>query len=247
MKRMFELGAVVATVVLGLGTPAQAKGKPGGSPNSNAAVTITFRDDPLDNIRSDGQGAYVDGVDGVGAAIGSSDGILLFGQGTRKLYFQFTDCLDPVACDRPFLYGESATQNVNKTLTVDSTAFAPHGLLGIPVGEERRIFMKQWLRDLPNEWTVCLNPPGVADLIGICSVNTVGTAARVQRTSQGTWVIFSTAEPDAAGNPSDRAGLVHQIPLDRHKVATTTEGPYSMPFQMTVTCVNEADCPVLPE
>lgn len=263
MKSTLKLGVAVAVaaVVLGMGALASyPKGKPAPSSPTGGPAEVTLRDDTMDNITSDGGGVYQDGVDQVLASVGTGLSGLTTDSFPRKaggrslrLEFMLGDCLTSCTGDQPFLpssSGLAVTQIQMRPLTTDGTAFTPNGLLGIPVGEERQIAIKLFLRDLldPNlenvDWTVCFNPASVGDLVGICSLSTDGTAARARRTAQGTWEIFA-AGPDASGQRSDAGGLIKGSL--GHNPTAAVVGTYSMPFLMTVSCLNEADCPVLPE
>jgi hypothetical protein len=215
-------------------------------------VTVTFRDDSLDNIRSDGQGPYAGSQPQVGAYIQIEGGYLVLSTDTnrrkaggRSLFFDFAHAQCLTLCDEtPMSTGYSTAGVLVKPLTPDGSAFATNGLLGIPIGQERRTWLKIRILDFADEWTLCFHPAGITDMGGICAVSASSTPARVVRISQGTWQIFGTAALAADGQRSDAASLLKTTTI-KGKSTTTVEGTYSMPFLITVTCMNEADCPVL--
>jgi len=234
MTRIWSAAAVlVAWVVAHGGIESVAIGaKP-----RTIGLRVTMADGPYDRIRGSQGPTYTNGVGGVVAFENGSG--LQFQPGSRGLTHEFTVCVDE-PCHSPYATGTGVTVVNIHPLTADGSASAAGGLLGLPLNEERKAFLKILLSTQAESafWTICSDTR--TEVAGICAASHSSTGARVTRTGAGTWIV--SARADAAGGRSDIADLIKEAGSGRRSIITT-EGTYSMPFTMTVECLVAADCP----
>ncbi|MGQ0735012.1 MAG: hypothetical protein ACT4QD_15320 [Acidobacteriota bacterium] len=204
-------------------------------------VAVTFRDDGGDKIQSDGRGPYADGVGGVVAYIATRDhGKLIFGTGTagRMLQFFFDDCLLPPAdCGAPWSsLNERSGIHANALRNSPDGLVVPQGgLMAMAVNEE----LAAWTKiDIPKDddpafYNVCFD----SRKLGPCGLAPGGTStdARIRRVASDEWTIW-------ANGTGDRADVIRDSTTKGNRTFTLL-GTYSMPFSLTVKCVNRADCP----
>ncbi|MGE0816285.1 MAG: hypothetical protein AB7O28_08015 [Vicinamibacterales bacterium] len=212
-------------------------------PLKNPSLKFWFGDNPGDKIVSDTPGvAYQDGVAGVVAYIDkANNGVLkIYGvRTTRSIGFTFDTCLSNCG-EVPFGASMVKTPQFNAGIrNVDGTLVA-NGMLGMAVGTEHISGFHIWLGEHSGaQWNLCLTNKNYAT--GYCGIadNEDTTLTRVTRTAPGTWTF--TASATVPG--TDVAELFKQVQLSGKQKSITSEGTYSMPFTLTVQCVNPADCP----
>ncbi len=205
-------------------------------------MSVTFHDNAGDRIQSDGGGTYEDGVEGVLASINTShNGALGFGtiqnSATRTLQFFFDDA---PACRLP------------RTVTLRWTSLnEPSGLQGnvlrggvVPSGGLMAMTtaegeLPMWIKfnipldSDPAYWNVCFDSRKV---VAPCSQDPSNTStdARIRRIASDEWRI--------SANSTDRGDLIRDIKAGKDRTYTSM-GTYSMPFTLTVKCLNAAECP----
>jgi hypothetical protein len=205
-------------------------------------VAVEFPPDETSNkIQSDGLGAFRDGVDGVNAYISASNsGSLIFGTGgqndaVRRLRFFFDECvLAPTGCSAPWSHLDEKAGLLANVLR--NGVVPAGGLMAMTIGEE----LSAWIKfDIPLDsdpayYNVCFDS---RKAVGPCGAAPGGTStdARIRRTASGAWTIWA----DGTG---DRADLIRDSQTRKTRTFTTL-GTYSMPFSLTVTCLNLNECP----
>ncbi len=186
------------------------------------------------NIQSDGQGPYTDGVGGVIAYISASNnGALIFSTGAqnsavRKLRFFFDNCLSGCGAPWPSLDERAGLLANVRALT--------GGLMAMPVSTtdlQALIKFDIPLDSDPAYYNVCFD---ARKTVGPCGAAPFGTStdARIRRTASNQWTI-------SANGSGDKADLIKDSQIGKTRTFTTL-GTYSMPFSFTVTCVNSAEC-----
>ena len=240
MRRIF--GAMVSVVFLCIvgyqPTSVRAAGK-----GKNIPVIITLADQLSDAIRSDGGGPYRDGVGSIVAYISPSDGGALivatstFPASGRKLQYYFGNCVADCT-GFPFLTGSAVSQILAAPRSGTGTPITD-GFMGMLVGQELDGFNHIRVLGQADEWTLCMKPDP-NDTTSFCSnaSPTDQTYMRIKRVQSNVWEMFAT--DTTPGGRRDVAALLKTTGNNKRKV-TTNEGSYSMPFSMTVTCVN-ANC-----
>ena len=188
------------------------------------------------NIQSDGQGPYTDGVGGVIAYISASNnGALIFSTGAqnsavRKLRFVFDTCLWalPAVCNPP-QFG-----SYERAGLLANAWAVPGGLTAMT----RDVEMSAWIKfDIPLDsdpayYNVCFD---ARTTTGPCGTpGGTGTDARIRRDASDQWTIW-------ANGTGDKADLIRDSQTGKTRTFTTL-GTYSMPFSFTVTCVNPNEC-----
>jgi hypothetical protein len=203
-------------------------------------VSVTFQDNAGDRIQSDGGGPYQDGVGSVvGYINAAANGALLFGttqnHGTRTLRFFFDTCLSlPADCEAPW---PSLDEPAGLQGNVLRGGVVPTGgLMAMTIVEGE---LPMWIKfnipldSDPAYWNVCFDSRKV---VGPCSQDpsTTSTDARIRRIAPDEWTI--------SANATDRGDLIRDSTFKKSRTYTSM-GTYSMPFTLTVKCVNAADCP----
>jgi hypothetical protein len=206
-------------------------------------VIVSFKDGASDRIQSDGVGAYQDGVGNVVAYISASNnGQLIFGTNTsnqvgRTLRFFFDDCLLSLEdCNAPWnSLDENSGLQANVLVGADKVSLTG-GLTAMKTTDGE---LSAWIKfnipldSDPAYWNVCFDSRKV---VGPCGApGGSSTDARIRRDASDRWTIF-------ANGTNDRADLIRDSNTRKSRTYTVM-GTYSMPFEITVQCVNAADCP----
>jgi hypothetical protein len=231
------LTAALGAMATGNGLTAAA---PNNRPPGEIRVSVTFHDNGGDRIQSDGGGTYQDRLGSVVAYISSSNnGSLLFGtenSATRTLRFFFDTCLSlPVDCEAPWssLNEPGGLQgNVSRI-----GGFPTGGLMGMTTAEGEQPMHIKFnipLDSDPAYWNVCFDSRRV---FGPCSQDPSNTStdARIRRIAPDEWTI--------SANATDRGDLIKDDTQKKNRTYTQM-GTYSMPFTLTVKCLNAAECPL---
>ena len=109
--------------------------------------------------------------------------------------------------------------------------------MGMLVGEELDGFAQMRILGQPDEWTLCMKPDLNENFCSVASP-TDQTYLRIKRVQTNEWLMFA-AETTPTGR-RDLAALLKTTGSGKRKTVSD-EGTYSMPFSVTVTCVN-ASC-----
>ena len=205
----------------------------GGGKNEDPVVTMTFRDDAIDRVYSDGiysdGGPYVGGTEGANIRFHSSGTFLFNVTAPRRLWMDFSVEAEPPAC------GESCNKDFTITNTGDGTAGAvwvPGGFLDMEVGESQLGEMKiGWgPRDL--RWSVrfqqTTGDAGIDE-----SILNKSTFVEVRHPEENSWVV-EAIEPSTQLGAGDR-GLLWSRTGRRNRATYHDEGTYHLPFLLTVT------------
>lgn len=205
-------------------------------------VSVTFQDHAGDRIQSDGGGTYQDGVGNVVAYINSAaNGALIFGTNTqntpgRTLQFFFDACLShPDDCEAPWTFLDEAGGLLGNVLR--GGVVPTGGLMAMTTVEGE---LPMWIKfnipldSDPAYWNVCFDSRKVVTPCSQDASNT-STDARIRRIAADEWTI--------SANGTDRGDLIRDSTTKKNRTYSWM-GTYSMPFTLTVKCVNSADCPV---
>ena len=198
----------------------------GGGKNEDPPVTMTFRDDALDGISSDGS-PYVDGTEGAYIRFHSRSGQFQFNvTAPRRLWMDFSQQAEPPAC------GGSCNKDFTVTNTGDGTAgsvIVPGGFLDMEVGESLLGEMKIGWGPSDFRWSVrfqqTTGDAGIDE-----SILNKSTFVEVTHPEENNWVIEALEPITQLGR-----GLLWSR-TGRGKHATYfDEGTYDLPFSLTVT------------
>lgn len=213
------------------------------APAKNPALRFWLADNDGDKIRSDAQGAYQHGVDGVTAYIDRAEnGRLVIYNGPRsprQMWILLDTCLPTSNCGSfPFVerLGQVGFQSGAKNFDWSGV---PNGLLGMTVGAsgERLAPFYTYLGTYDSAyWTLCKSLP---DANTFCGASDNSTPARVVRTTANTWTFTASS---ATVPRSDVGQLIKKTDNNRSPMITP-QGSYEMPFTLTVQCVKASDCP----
>jgi hypothetical protein len=235
MRLLFSTGLALTAAIVAAGPGIDLAAAPNNRPPRDIKVSVTLHDNAGDRIQSDGGSTYEDGVDGVLASINLSHGTLGFGtlqdSATRTLQFFFDPlaCLSPGNCKAPWpMLKERAGLQGN----VLRDGVVPAGGLMAMTTDEGELPM--WIKfDIPLDsdpayWNVCFDSRKV---IGPCAQDTSNTStdARIRRIASDEWEI--------SANSTDRGDLIKDTRTKNTRTYTSM-GTYSMPFTMTVKCLN---------
>ena len=230
MRLLFSTGLALTAALVAAGPGIDLAAAPNKRPGA-FQVTVTFNNRGGDRIQSDGLngGSYQDRVGGVVAYIAASDsGALIFSTGStgRKLTFFFDDCAGPL-CGLP----------PGGPTLVDRAGFLSHSLnFGGMTNMDVGAVLEAWVKfDIPldsdpNFWNVCFDADGHT---APCSVGDQSVNARIRRDTKATWTIFADPPPSGLGLAAD---IIKDNGAKRNRYAAV--GTYSMPFELTVACVN---------
>jgi hypothetical protein len=239
MRLLISTALALTAALVAAGPAIDLTAAPNNRPR-DIRVSVTIHDNDGDRIQSDGGGIYEDGKEGVLASINTSNnGALGFGtiqnSATRTLQFFFDDCLSlPVDCEAewPSLNEPGGLQgNVLRGDVVPAG-----GLMAMTTAEGE---LPMWIKfnipldSDPAYWNVCFDSRKV---IGPCSQDPSNTStdARIRRIASDEWRI--------SANSTDRGDLIRDIKAGKNRTYTSM-GTYSMPFTLTVKCLNAAECP----
>ncbi|MGE0359846.1 MAG: hypothetical protein AB7H93_06655 [Vicinamibacterales bacterium] len=232
MRLLVTAAAALGTATVVLGPVGFAAPRAG-----NISVTVEFRDDGADRIRSDGGGAYQDNVENAVAYIDGSTGGLIWGTNTngtvvRTMWFYFTNCLvgpctPPAAWPQPLV--EPSGMQANALLPNGQVPSG--GLRGMTIGTDYEAWIKINIPidTDPAYYNVCFDSRGVGPCGMPAGVNS--TNAHIRRDQSDQWTMWADA--------TDSADLIRDSQSKRNR-AFTLLGTYSMPFSLTVKCVKPA-------
>jgi len=213
---------------------------PNNRPPRDFRVSVTFHNNAGDQIQSDSGGTYQDGVGNVVAYINASqNGALLFGtenSATRTLQFFFNgNCLSaPADCEAPWT---SLNEPGGLQGNVLRGGVVPTGGLMAMTTVEGELPM--WIKfnipldSDPAYWNVCFDSRKVVTPCSQDPSNT-STDARIRRIAPDEWEI--------SANDTDRGDLIRDNTAQKKTRTYTSMGTYSMPFTLTVKCLNAAEC-----
>lgn len=211
-------------------------------------VRVTFDDNFAPKIASDGLGHYQHGQ-GVSAVIDPSrNGELIIYSvksgkvAARRFTLTFNDCIG--TCDAVPFVSSLTTAQLIAGVRQPNGPHLPGGMLAMPVGGSGyRAGLKVYLGSIDSvQWTLCMTP---GDAGGFCANSTgvnSSTPTRIVRTAPASWTISADPGPGPVPDRSDVGALFTETSSGRQKTITL-QGKYAMPFSMTVTCVNAANCP----
>lgn len=241
MRLLFSTLMAVAALLVGAGPGIDLVAAPNNRPR-DIKVKIALDDAPGDKIQSDGGGPYEDGVSGVVAYIAASaNGALIFGTNAyhtpgRTLQFVFDNCLSlPADCDAPWPFLNEASGLLANVLRGGVTPAG--GLLAMTTAEGE---LPMWIKfNIPLDsdpafWNVCFDSRKTVGPCGLAPGAT-STDARIIRIASDEWTIRADAT-------SDRADLIRDSQTKKNRTFEW-KGTYSLPFSLTVKCVDAADCP----
>lgn len=234
--RVFKVLCVIGLGVV-VGGPARllVVGAAGQAPNIN--VTVTLRDDSgTDRIQSDTGAPYQNNVDGVVAYIAGQTGALTFGthangRTVRTMKFFLTDCV-AAPCSPPAAWADPLDEpsGMLANALLSNGQVLTGGLLGMTQGVQLEAWIKM---DIPIDsdpayYNVCFDSRKV---VGPCGMPPAAssTNARIRRDTPSSWTVWADA--------ADRADLIRDNQSKRSREFSLL-GTYSMPFSMTVQCLN---------
>ncbi len=239
MRLLISTALALTAALVAAGPAIDLAAAPNNRPR-DISVSVTIHDNTGDRIQSDGLGTYADGVGNVVAYINSAhNGALIFGTNTqntpgRTLQFLFDTCLSPGDCEAPWPSLNEPGGLQGNVLRDD--VVPPAGLMAMTTAEGE---LPMWIKfnipldSDPAYWNVCFDSRKVVTPCSQDPSNT-STDARIRRIASDEWEI--------SANGTDRGDLIRDSTTKKNRTYTSM-GTYSMPFMLTVKCLNAAECP----
>jgi hypothetical protein len=249
-KRLSIIAALALCAGLAVST-AQAGKNP---PLAAVPLIVTVHDDPTTasspyNLRSDGRGAYQNGVDGVAVTLESDGNFVIRATGTRQFYYEYDE---PLAGTLPEGYGVPADP-LTAILPDQAGAAAPHAVLasgnafitlktGTVAIQNMTVGSSQCIRIAANyadSGTVRYRQTYQRTSgSGLADPQVDNTAwGIVTRVDANTWTVESGVGscPPVVLDAPGAARVIRLEDLSRNRTLTTNLGRFNLPFKMTLT------------